>query len=83
VVIDKSLLDGVEEEIVESCVDNEDDDFRNSVPILVDFHEATMSARTTSGEMSRLQRDRRRYKMSWDPDDEHGNVDHRAWFSQR
>jgi hypothetical protein len=46
VVVDKSFLDSVKEEVIESCVDDEDDYFRGSVPVLVDFHEAVLLAKT-------------------------------------
>jgi hypothetical protein len=43
VVGDKSFLNGMEEEIVESCIDDENDDLGGSVPVLVDFHETVSS----------------------------------------
>ena len=39
-VVYESLLDSVEEEIVETCVNDEDDDLRSSIPVLVDLDEA-------------------------------------------
>ena len=39
-VVYESFLDSVEEEVVEPRVNDEDDDLRRSIPILVDFDEA-------------------------------------------
>ena len=77
-VVDEPLLDCVQEKVVETRVDNEYDDFRRSIPVFVDFHEAKLLVRATSQADCNSQRDRWRHKMGWDPDDEDSNIDHRA-----
>ena len=39
-VVNESFLDSVEEEVVEPCVNDEDDDLRRSIPVFVDLDEA-------------------------------------------
>ena len=41
-VVDKSFLDGVEEEVVQTRVDNEDNYFGGSIPILIDCDETIL-----------------------------------------
>ncbi len=48
-VVYESLLDSVEEEIVETRVNDEDDDLRCSIPVLVDLHEAVSVSQVREG----------------------------------
>ena len=77
-VVDESLLDRVKEEVVQTRVDDENNDFRCSIPVLVDFHKANILARVTGRANCDSQRNRWRHKMGWDPDDKDSNIDHRA-----
>ncbi len=44
-VLDKSLFDSSKEEVVESCVDEKDENFGGSVPVFVYLHEAGSSVK--------------------------------------
>jgi hypothetical protein len=78
VVIDKSFFDGSEEEVVESSIDDEDEDFGSSVPVFVDLHKSAWSVKVGN---------RNRFDSHWDwgrdemcgyPNDEHRNINHSA-----
>jgi hypothetical protein len=60
ILLHKPLLDGAQEVIVQSSVDNQDQNFGDLIPVIVDPDKCTRD---------------RWYGMCWDPDDEDGNVD--------
>lgn len=52
-MVDKSFFDGVEEEVVQTRVDNEDNYFGDSIPILVDCDETILSVEGDGEEETR------------------------------
>jgi hypothetical protein len=76
VLLDQSLLDGSKEVPVETCIDQEDDDFGKAVPDFVDTDESALVS-AYSGldeEADNLRVIDRGNSMRWDPNNKDGNV---------